>query len=208
MRTWHTTLAAGVLGTLVAVAVPGQAQQVTMGTRFHTLSDSFYENSSINWSGTYLWPINNTKNTQFSNVFPGVTFSFGAPNLAKPQFGSPDPSAGLSTNFAILNKNTQIAFGINYGQGYKQSAITQVPSVTFMNGQTGYVSDTSQTPFVISVVPVVGASPSRHSHSFRRIPSIPAASTRGSRRCFRPMPTRKPRPKAEDRCRHRSGIRR
>ena len=77
MRTWHTTLAAGVLGTLVAVAVPGQAQQVTMGTRFHTLSDSFYENSSINWSGTYLWPINNTKNTQFSNVFPGVTFSFG-----------------------------------------------------------------------------------------------------------------------------------
>ncbi len=159
MRTWHTTLAAGVLGTLVAVAVPGQAQQVTMGTRFHTLSDSFFENSSINWSGTYLWPINNTKNTQFGNVFPGVTFSFGAPNLAKPQFGSPDPSAGLSTNFAILNKNTQIAFGINYGQGYKQSAITQVPSVTFMNGQTGYVSDTSQTPFVISVVPVVGAFP-------------------------------------------------
>ena len=28
-----------------------------------------------------------------------------------------------------------------------------------MNGQTGYVSDTSQTPFVISVVPVVGAFP-------------------------------------------------
>ena len=28
-----------------------------------------------------------------------------------------------------------------------------------MNGQTGYVSDTSQTPFVISVIPVVGAFP-------------------------------------------------
>ena len=85
MRIWHTTLTAGVLVTLVAVAVPGQAQQVTVGTRFHTMSDSFFEANSINWSGNYR----------------GITFSFGAPGLNKPQFGSPDPSAGLTTNFAI-----------------------------------------------------------------------------------------------------------
>ena len=143
MRTWHTTLAAGVLVTLVAVAVPGQAQQVTVGTPFHTLHDSFFENNSINWSGNYR----------------GITFSYGGGALAKPQFGSPDLSAGLTTNFAIVGKDGQINFDTNFSQGYQQSLTTQTPSVTLMNGQTGYVSDTSQTPFVISVIPVVGAFP-------------------------------------------------
>ena len=37
--------------------------------------------------------------------------------------------------------------------------VTQSPSVTLFNGQQGFISDTSQTPFVISVIPVVGAFP-------------------------------------------------
>ena len=79
--------------------------------------------------------------------------------LAKPPFGSPDPTAGLTTNFAFVGKYGQINFAINFSQGYKQSLTTQTPSVTLLNGQTGYVSDTSQTPFVVSVIPVVGAFP-------------------------------------------------
>ncbi len=143
MRTWHTTLTAGVLATLVAVAIPGQAQQVTVGNRFHTLSDSFYENNSINWSGNYR----------------GFTFTFGGGALARPQFGGFDPSSGLTTNFAAVGPYGQIGVGLNFSQGYKSAAVTQAPSVTLTNGQQGFVSDTSQTPFVISIVPVVGAFP-------------------------------------------------
>ena len=149
MRIRHVIVTAVVLAALAA-AVPAQAQQVTVGNRFHTLSDSFFENNSINWSGNYR----------------GVTFSFGGANLTKPQFGGADPSAGLSANYAIVGKDGQIGFNMNFGQGYKQAFTTQAPSVTLFNGQTGYVSDTSQTPFVISVIPVVG--------NFAPGPQVPA----------------------------------
>jgi len=127
----------------MAFAVPGQAQQFTAATPFHTLRDSFFENNSINWSGNYR----------------GITFSYGGGALARPQFGSPDLSAGLTTNFAILSKYGQINFNTNFSQGSNQSLVTQTPSITLMNGQTGYVSDTSQTPFVVGAIPVVGAFP-------------------------------------------------
>lgn len=143
MRTRHTTLATGVFVTLVAVAVTSQAQQVTLGTPFHSNRDSFFENNSINWSGNYR----------------GVNFSFGGGALTRPQFGGADNGAGLTTNFGFAGKNGQINFATNFSQGYRQSSITQAPSVTIMNGQTGYMSDTSQTPYVISVIPVVGAFP-------------------------------------------------
>ena len=156
MRTWHTTLTAGVIVTLVAVAIPSRAQQVTVGTRFHTLQDQFFENNTVSWSGNYR----------------GISFSFnGAAALSKPQFGSPDPTVGLGTNFAIVGKDGRINFATNFAQGYKQSLVSQTPSVTLMNGQTGYVSDTSQTPFVISVIPVVGAFPVAP-QPFQQVPAI------------------------------------
>jgi hypothetical protein len=127
----------------MACTLSGQAQQVTIGTPFHTLHDSFFENSGVSWSGHY----------------GGITFSYGGAALAVPPFGTPQNNAGLSTNFAFAGKDGQINFGINYGQGNNQSLTTQTPSVTIMNGQTGYVSDSSLTPFVISTIPVVGAFP-------------------------------------------------
>jgi hypothetical protein len=119
------------------------AQQMTIHTPFHTANDSFFEQSSISWSGNYR----------------GVTFSFGGGALATPPFGNPDPTAGLSANFGFAGKDGFINFATNFSSGYRQALTTQTPSVTIMNGQTGYVSDTSQTPFVISVIPVVGAFP-------------------------------------------------
>ena len=47
-------------------------------------------------------------------------------------------------------------FFVNASQGDKRSNVLQAPKVTLFNGQQAFVSDTSQTPFVISVVPVVG----------------------------------------------------
>ncbi len=141
MRTWHNVLLAGLAITVIGVAA--SAQQVTVHTPFHTVADSFFENSSISWSGNYR----------------GITFSYGGGALAAPPFGGFDPSAGIRANFGFANKDGQINFTTAFGSGYRQSFTSQVPSVTVMNGQTGYISDSSQTPFVTSVIPVVGAFP-------------------------------------------------
>jgi hypothetical protein len=116
------------------------AQQATIRTPFNMSNSSFFEQNSIAWSGRW----------------GGATFQFGNPALANPQFGGFQAGAGLSTNFAILNGNFSANFALSFGQGARNSIVSQTPSVTLMNGQTGYMSDTSQTPFVISVVPVVG----------------------------------------------------
>jgi general secretion pathway protein D len=78
--------------------------------------------------------------------------SFG---LAVPQFGGFDASAGATLGFAILS-DIEAFFFINAASGDRRSNVLQAPKVTLFNGQQAYVSDTSQTPFVISVVPVVG----------------------------------------------------
>ena len=143
MRTWHTTLAAGIFTALTVIAESGQAQQVTVGNRFHTLSDSFFEQNSVSWSGNYR----------------GFNFSFGGAAQATPVFGSPNAAAGLGVNFGIVGANGHINFALNFSQGDKGAAVTQAPSVTLSNGQAGYIADTSQTPFVVSVIPVVGGFP-------------------------------------------------
>ena len=143
MRITYLVLMVGGVVVLGSTCADVSAQQMTTTTRFHTLSDSFFEQNAVNWSGNYR----------------GFNFSYGGGALAKPAFGGADPTAGLSTNFGITGPNGQINFGLNFSQGYKQSMVTQAPSVATMNGQPGTIQDESQTPFVISVVPTVGAFP-------------------------------------------------
>ena len=76
--------------------------------------------------------------------------------MAQPAFGGANPSAGLSTGFAILGPNASFNLHFNWGQGATQSLVGQTPSITMMNGQSGFFADASQTPFVIGFVPVVG----------------------------------------------------
>ena len=75
--------------------------------------------------------------------------------LAVPQFGGFDATAGASLGFAILS-DIEAFFFINAAQGDRRSNVLQAPKVTLFNGQLAFVSDTSQSPFVISVIPVVG----------------------------------------------------
>jgi hypothetical protein len=140
MRAWRTTALLGIAAAFACVS-HAAAQQMTIHTPFRSAGDSFFEQSGISWSGNYR----------------GINFSFGGGALAVPPFGGAQPNAGLSTNFSVLGKDGQINFAMNYGAGYRQSFTSQTPSVTIMNGQTGSISDTSQTPFVIGVIPVVGA---------------------------------------------------
>jgi len=78
--------------------------------------------------------------------------SFG---LAVPQFGGYQAGAGATLGFAILS-DIEAFFFIEAAQGDRRTNVLQAPKVTLFNGQQAFVSDTSQTPFVISVIPVVG----------------------------------------------------
>lgn len=106
-------------------------------------SSGFFEQSGVQWSGNW----------------GGAQFQFGGANLAQPAFGGANPAAGLATGFSLFGPNASFNLRFNWGQGATSSLVGQTPSVTMMNGQTGYFSDTSQTPFVMGFIPVVGGSP-------------------------------------------------
>ena len=78
--------------------------------------------------------------------------SFG---LATPPVSNFDPTAGLQMGFAILS-DIEAFFFINAAQTDQRTNVLQAPKVTLFNGQQAYVSDTSQSPFVVSVIPYVG----------------------------------------------------
>ncbi len=84
-----------------------------------------------------------------------IPFTQNSFALAVPQFGGFDATAGAQLGFAILS-DVEAYFFINAAQGDKRSNVLQAPKVTLFNGQQAFVSDTSQSPFVISVIPVVG----------------------------------------------------
>ena len=83
---------------------------------------------------------------------PFTQNSFG---LAVPQFGGFDASAGAQMGFAILS-DIEAFFFLSAAQGDRRSNVMQAPKVTLFNGQQASIYDTSQSPFVMSVVPVVG----------------------------------------------------
>jgi len=70
--------------------------------------------------------------------------------------GLPDPATSAANfGFAILS-DIEAYFLIQAAQGNTRSNVMQAPKVTLFNGQNAFISDTTQRPFVTSVVPVVG----------------------------------------------------
>jgi hypothetical protein len=116
------------------------AQQVTVGTPFHSLNNSFFENMGVNWS----------------LQGQGWSASFGTPGMAQPPFGGFNAGAGLSFGFGILNQGVTGKFNFNFSSGDSRSNVSSTPMVTLQNGVPGYFSDTTQSPFVISDIPIVG----------------------------------------------------
>jgi hypothetical protein len=131
---WMWTAAAILLaGTYPSASAP--AQQANISVPFNGTSSGFNEQIGVRWGLR--------GNGWFFN------FGGGAP---VPPFGGFDPNAGASFGFAGPNG----FFSLTAGQGSSRSFSSQAPSVTVMNGQTGFFSDTVQRPFVTSVIPVVG----------------------------------------------------
>ncbi|MFM8707055.1 MAG: type II secretion system protein GspD, partial [Planctomycetia bacterium] len=81
--------------------------------------------------------------------------SFGAATVPSLP-GLPDPGTSAANfGFAILS-DIEAFFLIQAAQGNTRSNVMQAPKVTLFNGQNAFISDSTQRPFVTSVVPVVG----------------------------------------------------
>lgn len=116
------------------------AQQVTVGAPFNSMSEGFYEHMGTSWGGN----------------FKGVDFSFGG-GASQPQFGGYDPTAESRLGFGFGGRGYSGNFSLFGGQGFSRNLVSQTPMVTLPQGVPGYFSDTSQSPFVISQIPIVGA---------------------------------------------------
>lgn len=152
-----------------------QDLQVTIEVRFITLSDSFYERIGIDFDFNIddntsqiagqnpitpddtgpsmafgMDPITEAPTSDFDYQFRQNSFSSSVP-----QFGGFDAATAANFGFAILS-DIEVFFLLQAAQGDSRTNVLQAPKVTLFNGQTGFVSDTSQRPFVTSVIPVVG----------------------------------------------------
>ncbi len=160
-----------------------QDLQVTIEVRFIQLNDRFFERIGIDFDfniedggGNVVAGLNNVGAsfeprsrsatvgisagpTGISDALPDFTVDLDVPfrnssfGLTVPQFGAPTNVGEFG--FAILS-DIEAFFLINASQGDIRSNVLQAPKVTLFNGQQAIVVDTSFTPFVISVIPVVG----------------------------------------------------
>jgi general secretion pathway protein D len=152
-----------------------QDLQVTIEVRFIDLSDNFFERIGVdfdfniddNYTGPFV-PINSdfgpsgvigldpvvplTPTPNLDLQFRQGSFNATLPNLPGTLF---DPSTAGTFGFAILS-DIEAFFLIQAAQGDDRSNILQAPKITLFNGQTAFISDTTQRPFVTSIIPVVG----------------------------------------------------
>jgi general secretion pathway protein D len=90
--------------------------------------------------------------TSYPIPFRQNSFALSVPTVP----GIPDIATSAATfGFAILS-DIEAYFLIQAAQGNTRGNILQAPKVTLFNGQQAFVQDTTQKPFVTSVVPVVG----------------------------------------------------
>jgi general secretion pathway protein D len=133
-------------GSVVSLGQPTASPPTEPG--FNTLDSSRTTSAVVGM----ITPGNSPSNFTSDLDIPFTQNSYG---LAVPQFGGFDATAGAQMGFAILS-DIEAYFFINAAQGDKRTNVLQAPKVTLFNGQQAFVSDTTQSPFVISVIPVVG----------------------------------------------------
>jgi general secretion pathway protein D len=150
-----------------------QDLQVTIEVRFITLNDNVFEQIGVDFQANIVNTnadedptgpgvkdeIVGLQEPAAGAPFPNFTTNLEIPfrqnsfNLATPQFGTPVNVANFG--FAILS-DIEAYFLVNASQGDRRSNVLQAPKVTMFNGQAASVFDTTNQPFLISVIPVVG----------------------------------------------------
>ncbi len=149
-----------------------QDLQVTIEVRFITINDSFFERIGIDFEfdiddnvapNLLANPPDDTGPSMAVGLDPtgafttdgDLSFTQGSFGSAVPQFGGFDPATAANFGFAILS-DIEVFFLLQAAQGDSRTNVLQAPKVTLFNGQQAFVSDTTQRPFVTSVIPVVG----------------------------------------------------
>jgi general secretion pathway protein D len=147
-----------------------QDLQVTIEVRFITLNDNFFERIGVDFD--FNIDDNSAAFTPLpDDVGPSIVvgldpqgqvtsnrdlqFTQNSFSTAIPQFGGFDPATAANFGFAILS-DIEVFFLLQAATGDTRTNVLQAPKVTLFNGQQAVVSDTSQRPFVTSVIPVVG----------------------------------------------------
>jgi hypothetical protein len=115
---------------------------------------------------TVTSPFNSLSNSYFEQV--GVGFNLSGRNFffqqnsfgpAVPPFGGFAPGAGANMGLNFRGDGFNGSLNFTASQGSRTSMVGQAPSVTLANGVPGGVFDTTISPFVISVIPVVNDAP-------------------------------------------------
>jgi general secretion pathway protein D len=150
-----------------------QDLQVTIEVRFITLNDDFFERIGVDFDFNIddNTGLNSADLVKLDDEGPDITigldpngnptfdldipFTQGSFASTTPTFGGFDANSAANIGFAILS-DIEAFFLIQAAQGDTRTNVLQAPKVTLFNGQTAFVSDTAQRPFVTSVIPVVG----------------------------------------------------
>jgi general secretion pathway protein D len=145
-----------------------QDLQVTIEVRFITLQDNFFERIGVDFDfdiddnvaqlpGDDAGPSVSIGLDAAGNPTADLDMSFtqGGFGLTAPAFGGFQAANAANIGFAILS-DIEAFFLLEAAQGDSRSNVLQAPKVTLFNGQQASVNDTSQRPFVTSLIPVVG----------------------------------------------------
>jgi hypothetical protein len=124
---------------IAAIPSPGLAQQANIQTPLRTANDNFFEQIGTSWALRG----------------PGWFFRFGG-GPAVPPFGGAQPGAGLAGGAGVAGGGVSGGLGLMAAQGSQRSNVMQAGNLTLFNGYPGFVSDTSLSPFVTGIIPVVG----------------------------------------------------
>jgi hypothetical protein len=142
---------------VLSVATSVSAQQVTVGTPFVSVGDSFVESFGLGFSfgfpgrgftgGGVSSDIGSSRIVGF-NPFP-VAWPAGG-------FGAFDPGAGASFGWGIRGDGLSGGFNLAAAQGSSRNLSATAGSLTVTNGVPGFFAATTQRPFVTGLIPVVG----------------------------------------------------
>ena len=154
-----------------------QDLQVTIEVRFITLQDDFFERIGVDFqfniddnaggssvtddggpSTTVGWEGGFDEETGIPNLTSDLDLQFrqNSSGAALPPFAFAPAADPISTIGLAILSDIEVFLFLEAMQGDKRSNTLQAPKVTMFNGQTAQISDQSQTPFVVSVTPVVG----------------------------------------------------
>ena len=155
MKSVRLLLAVAVVALLTSTAA---AQYSLIQNNFNTVNSSFFERMGVNFGFNIRGGGNIVGIGPDGQPTPNgnIQFRQNGFGATQPAFGDATPGAGLQSGFALIGNGGSAFFNFDFSQGSNTTNISQSPSVVVPNGGIGFMSDTTQRPFVISLIPVVG----------------------------------------------------